>query len=679
MKKLLALLIVLTMIIGIMPVVSADVAGYVAFDANTTKNAGCTVINASDDYFGTVRQATSSGTMKVNITSTAPCAMNSGEYLYVSFYYKTDTATAPGSFYSYGSTNTASGKIQFSYADTAGEWVRTGFFIPLSKAYIQGDEIWVRCVSPSSSGKIITIAEPKMIYTGSSNDITVLQSTGITGVSVAGTEVDLTANPTSCTAPAVVGASDIEVATTFGVADKFVVEKSADEKSLVVKVYAPTVDYLKEGAVVSATYTINLPEAAEFTFDAEYAMHSENTRFDGVIDSIADENVWTDTLTGTETSGTNFDTIYTFNMKSGTAAKDGSLSNRNNYAYFNGNSTNYVEEGDWVFIKFYARSLSSYTDEKGNTVVGNALRFYPRFNEQVVNFGGIQFFDTSNDTWKEYTLLIQADANMASKEKWELRFANIMSIAEETAGDGSVTSTVTFKDAQAQFAGLQILNIGKPVVASGTPSDAEIEAKIEEVLNTCGLTGIYRGDSEDNLYNSESNPLTIKTGPRYIANAEDILLTNSTVFGVNTADVVRVGNTYTISSYAPDYDWINDTGKKEQFTVNVIPEYDFYDFELNGLTLTLKADNGLDAPKTGVLIGASYDAKGKLLKLKAEPFSVSGMGNTLSVTIPESTEAVASLKFFVWDGVASGKPYVNTIRVDDVKDGTITQVESTNE
>ena len=56
-------------------------------------------------------------------------------------------------------------------------------------------------------------------------------------------------------------------------------------------------------------------------------------------------------------------------------------------------------------------------------------------------------------------------------------------------------------------------------------------------------------------------------------------------------------------------------------------------------------------------------------------FSTIGCGSqqTQTGTIPESTETVASLKLFVWDGVASGKPYVNTIRVNDIKDGIFTQ------
>ena len=58
--------------------------------------------------------------------------------------------------------------------------------------------------------------------------------------------------------------------------------------------------------------------------------------------------------------------------------------------------------------------------------------------------------------------------------------------------------------------------------------------------------------------------------------------------------------------------------------------------------------------------------------MKAEPFSINGLGNTLSVTVP-AAEGVASMKLYVWDGIASGIPYVKTIRVNDITTGNIIQ------
>ena len=143
--------------------------------------------------------------------------------------------------------------------------------------------------------------------------------------------------------------------------------------------------------------------------------------------------------------------------------------------------------------------------------------------------------------------------------------------------------------------------------------------------------------------------------------------------GVGSAYVSETDEGFAVKSYPLDYDWLSGTDNRVAvYAIKEVAEYDFYDFALNGNTFTLKADNALTAPKTGVIIGVSYNANGKMLKMKAEPFSISGLGNTLSVTVPEAA-GVASMKFYGWDGIASSVPYVKTIVIDNIATGDIIQ------
>jgi len=676
MKKLLAFLVVLTMLIGIMPVVSADTSGYVSFtDISVGKNAGCTVYSDSDPDFDYVRRVDSTGTAKIYVRGIAPCSIASGEYVYVTFYYKTLSDTAPSSFYAYGTTESkSSGKTQFGYANTAGAWSRAEFFIPAGQAYASGANVNVYMVMPSSSGKVMYVADAKMVYTGASNDTSALETTAITSLTVGGTKIDLAANPDSCTAANVVDAADVVVTTTYGDADKVTVTPSEDGKALVVKVYAPAIDYRGENVTPTATYTVNQPKASEFTFDAQCKINSANVMVSSGIKPVSDENVWIDVLTGEETAGTNFDTIYTFNIKEGSKTVDGdiSTSEATNFIFLASTFDDAPVLGDYVYVKFYARAMETYTDENGNTVNGEALRMYPRISNNQLKIGSANFFNTTYE-WVEYEYLVNTTQNMVNEEQYVLRFANIPSLTKNNDESGKVVSTTgNYTNAQIQIAGIQVINFGKPIVTSGSPSDTEINNKIDEMLSTCGLTGIYRSDSEDNLYDKNTNPLIVSTGPRYIANTDKVKITGDTIFGKGTAEVIKNGNEYTFVSYAPNYDFINNTGNKEEFTLTVTYDYDFYGFAFDDNAFTLKADNCLTTSINGVIIGASYDAMGKMLKLKAEPFSINGLANTLSVTVPEAT-GVASYKFFVWDSVASGKPYVKTIVVDNITTGNISQ------
>lgn len=688
MKKLLALLIVLAMVIGITPIVSADTTTAVGVNDVVLSplshyESAVDIVEPGFEIAKTFTAKTSTSTinLKYNFLAPAPCDISSGEYFYVTFYYMTNTdGTAPDSFQYYkvtDSNNTT--RVNIDYAPTEGKWVQGSFVIAAGKDYARGDQVKVGFINYKSSGKVISIADPRIVYIGSSKDTTALGTTAITGITIGDAPVDLSANPESFTTSDIVEASDIKVNTTYGDADKVIVESLNYGREFLVKVYAPTEDYKKVGAVPSDTYTIVLPEPEEpeelvFTFEPEYKIHSENVVRADLIRSIAKNNVWTETLTGEDTVGTNFDTIYTYNVKEGThtVTGDPGSSGSTNMWYFNSDLDDEPVLDDYVFVKFYIRALESYTNEAGETVNGTNVSMYPRLSNSVLKVSGSNAFKTTYE-WKEYTWLVKVDETMANDGEWRFRLANVVAGTANKDDSGAVVSTTgTFENAQIQVAGVEVINLGKPIVTSGIPTEADVKAKANEVLSTCGLTGVYRSDVEDSLYDGSSSSVTLSVGPRYTANNDGFVLSGDTIFGNGTANVVKTGNTYKFASYAPNYNHLTGEGNKEEFTVTINCDYDFYDFAFAGNTFTLKADNGLETVKEGVLVGASYDANGKMLKMKAEPFSINGLGNLLSVTVP-SAEGVASMKFFVWDGITTNVPYVKTIVISDITNGKITQ------
>ncbi len=713
MKKLMALLIVLTMIIGIMPVVSAAIPqnnglGSPVSLANWSKNSPssgtyCSVSTVEDNTFGTVTRYESAGVANgTNYTQykhflnfnlpegmVAPVA---GDYVMVSFYYRINTGdgyVAPKTF-SGASTlgkNATTGR-NFGDVSVVNEWQYVSYIATINADLYGSPAIRQvsRFTTSANTDKIsVDIAEPKAVYMGAvtaedgataNNQIaSTLSTTSITGISIGDTPIDLTANPTSYTSEEAVSASDVTVTTTYGVGDKVVIEQG--ENIVNVKVYAPYIDWRASDATPSATYTINVKQKEPVSVSI-----TENNGYGtGVIYGLQTPDVQgntgkeygkLETIKGDAAAP--FDEYYSWTREEFTVEG----TNNQNYLAFNGNLPEGASAGDWVYVSFYYRTYNRFTNSEGVVVDNNQIDLYPAIRSDgndnpYYRTATAKYIRLTPDTtaendvgeWKKLTYIQKLDYD--TNESWTLKLTS----NHIKNSDG----TVTGRNRKMDFADVKIAYFGAPTVTNAE-SDEEKDTAIKEAIATSagnyGLTGVYiNGEEIDRV----SNPLSYSvSAPRLTAREQLYIITANGVHGAGMVYVSEDYGVYTIKARPLDFDWLSGTDNRvATYTVNDIREYDFYDFKLDGLTLTLKADNGLDAPKTGVLIGASYDAKGKLLKLKAEPFSISGNGNTLSVTIPESTETVASLKFFVWDAVASGKAYVNTIRVNDIKDGIFTQ------
>ncbi len=714
MKKLLALLVVLTMLIGIMPVVSAAIpqnnglGTALTFKewARNSPSSGsyCAVSNVEDATFGTATRYTAKGVANGNnytqyksfINFNLPESISApvaGDRVMVSFYYRINTDgdnVAPLTFSGSSSLNkNATTGRNFGDVSKVNEWQYVCYISTIDSTLYGAPSVRqvVRFTTSKNTDKVsIDIADPKAVYMGAvtaEGDVaindqiqSVLSTTAITGLSVGGTAVDLTANPASYTTEEDITAESIAVATRYGAADKVVVDVAADGLSATVKVYAPYVNWMATDATPSATYTIEKLQVK----DPVVTVTENNGYGTGVVMAYETPAIATnaareynslDVIKGDEAAP--FDEYYSWTRE------EFEIEGTSNGCYISVSGTlpEGAKAGDWVYVSLYYRVYNRFTNSAGEVVDGSGMDVTPAIrsngNDNSLYIPGTTTkyirmtpdAESQNDVgeWEKITYIqkLTYDTN----ENWTLKLTNNYT-KNATAGTLSCTNR------KVDFADIKIAYFGTPTSDTPDTDESFYVAAIQNAAGNFGLSTVYVNGEE---IDKNTNPLsyTTLTTPRYTAREKHSVVTGNTVHGAGMASVAETDGGFEVKSYPLDYDWLSGTDNRvASYTINEVAEYDFYDFELNGNTFTLKADNGLTNAKKGVIIGASYDAMGKMLKLKAEPFSINGLANTLSVTVPEAT-GVASYKFFVWDSVASGIPYVKTIVVDNITTGNISQ------
>ncbi|MBR5518707.1 MAG: hypothetical protein IKV86_06760 [Clostridia bacterium] len=714
MKKLLALLIVLTMVIGIMPVVSAAIpqnnglgsaATFKDWGRNSpSSGAYCGVTSVDDATFGKVTRYEAKGVANGNNYTqyksfinfnmpegmTAPVA---GDKVMVSFYYRINTDgdnVAPLTFSGSSSLNkNATTGRNFGDVSKVNEWQYVSYIAGVDSTLYGEPSIRqvVRFTTSKNTDKVsIDIADPKAVYMGAvtaEGDVTAnaqiesaLSTTAITSLTVDGTAVDLTANPTTYTTEEDITAESIAVATRYGAADKVVVDVAADGLSATVKVYAPYINWMAADAVPSATYTIEKLQVK----DPVVTVTENNGYGTGVVMAYETPAISTnaareynslDVIKGDEAAP--FDEYYSWTRE------EFEIEGTSNGCYISVSGTlpEGAKAGDWVYVSLYYRVYNRFTNSAGEVVDGSSMDVTPAIrsdgNDNPLYIPGTTTkyirmtpdAESQNDVgeWKKITYIqkLTYDTN----ESWTFKLTNNY---KKNATEGTLSCT----NRKVDFADIKVVYFGTPT--SDTP-DTDDSFYVEAIQNAAGNYGLSKAYVNGEEIDFITNPLsyTTLTTPRYTAREKHSVVTGDTIHGAGMANVVETDAGFAVKSYPLDYDWLSGTDNRvATYTVNEVAEYDFYDFALNGNTFTLKADNGLNTVKNGVIILASYNANGKMLKMKAEPFSINGLGNTLSVTVPEA-EGVASMKLYVWDGIASSVPYVKTIVINDITTGNIIQ------
>ena len=722
MKKILALFLAITMVMGIIPVVSAAIPqnngnGTVLTFKEWSKSKPssgtyCTISSVSDDTFVTVTRYTSTGTPNGNdytqykqlINFSLPESISApvaGDRVMVSFYYRINTGdgyVAPLTFTGANALckDATTGK-SFGDVSILNKWQYVSYISTIDSSLKGAPDVRqvFRFTTSANTDKIsVDIAEPKAVYMGAvtaEDNATIneqiasaLSTTAITGITVGGTVVDLTANPTSYMVEEAVAAEDITVTTKYGTADKVVIEEAQDGTSVTVKVYAPYVDWNASGATPSVTYTINVKQE-----EPVYVNITENNgKGTGVIighelpeyvGSAGRQYNKIETIKGDSTSP--FDEYYSWTREEFTVESTSNTS----YLALSGTVPDGAAKGDWVYVSFYYRNYNRFTNSAGQVVNNNGMDITPSIRTNNIDFSLYDVDvnnrkyirlapdpDATNDVgeWKKITYIqkIANDNNDDINANWTLKISNTHT-KNPTAG------TVSGTNRKIDFADIKVAYFGTPTVQNAEPGeeDAAIIEAIKEAAGNYGLTDVYVNEKK---VNTESNPTSYTlTAPRLTARENLVNVVANSIHGAGMTYVTENNDVYTIKSLPLDYDWLSGTDNRvAMYTVNEIAEYDFYDFSLDGTTLSLKADIGAGALFNGVLIGASYGENNKLLKMTAETLSnLTGNANELSVTVPDATETVKSLKFFVWDSLTSTTPYVKSILVEDFSKGTITQ------
>lgn len=719
MKKLLALLIVLTMVIGIMPVVSAAIPQNNGFGTvqeisawNRNSPSGSPWIGYSvieDETFGTLYRHTITGSDETKnnkgpyttykgfllFEKSADVTVTAGDKVFVSFYYRVNTNvdgveyTTPKAVYTANniSQNTSTGtQLDISVTDT---WCYYSAIKSIHSSPASTTDLrqYTGIYTNAYTDKVcIDIAEPTVVYLGAvtaEDNATVneqiqssLSTTAITSLTVDGTAVDLTANPTIYTTEEDITAESIAVTTRYGTADKVVVDVAADGQSAKVKVYAPYVDWTATDAVPSVTYTIEKLQVKDPVvtvtenngYGTAVIMGNETP---GIITNAARDYNTLDVIKGDAAAP--FDEYYSWTREAFEIEGTGNGC----YLSLTGTLPEGAKAGDWVYVSFYYRIYNRFTNSEG-VVVNNtgadvtpAIRSNAIDNPLYIKGTTTKYIRMTPDTdavsdvgeWQKITYIqkLTGDTN----ENWTFKLTS--NYARNTAA-----GTLSCDNKKFDFADIKVVYFGTPTSDTPDTDDSFYVAAIQNAAGNYGLSAIYVDGEE---VDTNTNPLsyTTYTTPRYTAREKHSVVTGDTIHGAGMANVVETDAGFVLKSYPLDYDWLSGTDNRvAAYTVNEVAEYDFYDFAINGNTFTLKADNALTSTKNGVIILASYNAMGKMLKMKAEPFSINGLGNTLSVTVPEAS-GVASMKVFVWDGIASSVPYVKTIVVEDITTGNIIQ------
>ena len=414
MKKLLALLIVLTMVIGIMPVVSAAIPQNNGLGSALTfkewsrnspsKGKYCGVTSVDDATFGKVTRYEANGFVDDSSYTqyksfihfnmpegmTAPVA---GDKVMVSFYYRINTGNgyvAPTTFSGSSSLNkNATTGRNYGDVSITDEWQYVSYIAGVDST-LYGSPVLrqvVRFTTSKNTDKVsIDIADPKAVYMGAvtaEGDVTAnaqiesaLSTTAITSLKVGGTAVDLSANPTTYTTEEDLTAESIAVATRYGAADKVVVDVAADGLSATVKVYAPYINWMAADAVPSVTYTIEKLQVKDPVVTVTENNGYGTAVIGGlqsptVVGTVGREFGKLETIKGSDAAP--FDEYYSWTRE------EFKVEGTNNQSYLavSGELPEGAEAGDWVYVSFYYRTYNRFTNSDGEVVDNNQIDLYP--------------------------------------------------------------------------------------------------------------------------------------------------------------------------------------------------------------------------------------------------------------------------------------------------------------
>ena len=635
----------------------------------------CGVSTVNDADFGTVSRYITKGvangsnykTYKSVLQFTTDADVSANDYVFVSFYYRANTSVGSDT-YSLPSGLKRAQKINRTTVNsvitsnfTAGEWNRYQGVLTAESATAAGGavKLYISIDTSANTDKVcVDIADPKAVYMGavtaedsaSENEQVIgkLSFTDISAVTVGGVSVDLAANPSSYKTVGAVTESDISVTTTYGSADKVVIEKSdtASGTEFVIKVYPPASDYTSADAVPAATYTVISESAyADFEENDGYGTGIINDNITpNYIGTVGRENSSVSLLEGSEISAEPFEKIYNWTRAPFTEVS----ANTNSYIAFSASDAKTAKAGDWVYVSFYYR-INPQAPEGTSARIYTSLRSASKENYLGSDSTNKSTYLNINSTsWKraEYIQKLAFDTDNV----WYLKLSAPLS-KDTTAG------TVSGSYVNIDFADAQIVYFGENT--GNTEDENTIKAAISGKLNNFGLKSVYVKGTEVKA----SDPSGYEVySPCYVSGvANKVEMTGDTVYGAGTATVVKSkteDGVWYVKSYAPAYDFLNPSDNLcEEYKVTVKRSYDFY--EQDGKLYGASFEN---PSMSGAVMSVVYNADGTLSYIGGyKEFSV-GVTPSELIDIP-SVQDGRYAKIFVFNSISEMVPYIKAMVV----------------
>ncbi|MBQ4109942.1 MAG: hypothetical protein IJC74_03570 [Clostridia bacterium] len=605
---------------------------------------GAFLSTVEDTTFGTVDRytytAATANNVQMSLTFTNNQNIAVGDTVNLSFYYRfTDDETfdLPVSLKHRNNINVDyAGQVNVATSFTSGVWAKANITLTADSAISSGTDVFLRFLTFITTGNKICldIANPTLVYFGNvnSDDVTAeintqLNKSDFSSISIGGTAIDLTANPTSYTTTEAVTKDDI---TAIGYHNHSVVKIASEEGDNTVTYtltsYATGYDFTNANDTRYTTYTITAAKPAPpISVNDGKGQALEFDYFTGLRPSDA---AYFDIY---DLDDTGFEKAYRYEYLGTFSANP----IQTQVAFKNNNN---VAAGEYFYISFYYRFVTDNTHTAPTTMV----------RRTYANDSGSAKTTVTTDITSNWT-------------KGEFIVTNLNAIKAGTPVD--LRFLLNISDTTDKI----YMDIANPTCVYFGAVTGDAEDAINEQISKSAISSVKINGKAIDL---AANPTSYETTEK--AELDNIVVEGwqgsaATTKSVSKADG-KVTCEYTV--YAADYDFLTSpaNGKSTYTVTTAAPDYDIYNYEYditaNGYTVNALFDNNTTSTISFDYIVALYNLQGELLGVKSVNYSdisASTTENKLSATIEGiGGNTSIDVKIFIWNSKTGLVPVLNT-------------------